>query len=118
MNSSASDKEIQDSNLTLDEKLNLMFQESSKSQSSSTQNVDDSQKIQQFSKELSLFELTEERTLNVTKLFEAVKTIPATSVEAERAFSAAGLFVTKIRSRLTDKNLNALCLLRGHYLNK
>ena len=62
-------------------------------------------------------ELSTEQS-NITKVFEAVKTIPATSVEAKRAFSAAGLFATKIRSRLSDRNINALCLLRAFYLNK
>ena len=122
MNSSTSDSEdIQDSNLTLDEKLNLMLKESSEIQSAThdtDNNVNVSQIRQQFSKELSLFELTKQRTSNITKVFEAVKTIPATSVEAERAFSAAGLFVTKIRSWLSDKNINALCLLRAYYMNK
>ncbi|GFS89571.1 hypothetical protein TNCV_1810581 [Trichonephila clavipes] len=33
-------------------------------------------------------------------LGEVLKTIPVKSVEAERAFSAAGLFVTKLETRL------------------
>ena len=42
-------------------------------------------------------------------------TVPPTSVEAERAFSAAGLFVTKLRSRLGDQSIDTLffaCILR------
>ena len=35
-----------------------------------------------------------------------------------RAFSAAGLFVTKLRTRLDEKTINALCFLRGHFLSK
>ena len=38
------------------------------------------------------------------------------SVEAERAFCAAELFVTKLRSRLSDKSLNALTFLRSCYM--
>ena len=38
--------------------------------------------------------------------------IPPTSVEVECAFFAAGLFITKLRSRLNDKSLNALTFLR------
>ena len=48
-----------------------------------------------FAKELSLFELNIERTSNVSN--EALKTVVPTSVEAERTFSAAGLFITKLR---------------------
>ena len=48
-----------------------------------------------FTKELSLFELNIERTSNVSKVHEALKTVVPTSVEAERTFSAAGLFITK-----------------------
>ena len=48
---------------------------------------------------------------------KAKKAIPPTSVEAERAFSAAGLFVTKIRSSLDDNAINELCFLRKYFLN-
>ena len=51
-------------------------------------------------------------------LHQALKTIIPTSVEAERTFSAAGLFLTKIRSRMANKNLNALATLRTHFNQK
>ena len=41
--------------------------------------------------------------------------VPPASVEAKRAFSAAGLLCTKIRSRMSDKSLDALCFLRSYY---
>ena len=44
--------------------------------------------------------------------------VPPASVEAERAFSAAGLsglLWTKIRSRMSEKSLDALCFLRSYY---
>ncbi|GFW79528.1 hypothetical protein TNCV_128331 [Trichonephila clavipes] len=44
---------------------------------------------------MQLFDSTENPSPNIKKLCEALKTTPPTSVEAERAFSAAGLFVTK-----------------------
>jgi hypothetical protein len=34
------------------------------------------------------------------KMFKAMKTIPPTSIEAERVFSTAGIFITKLRNRL------------------
>ena len=40
--------------------------------------------------------------------------VPPASVEAERAFSAAGLLCTKIRSRMSEKSLDALCFLRSY----
>lgn len=43
--------------------------------------------------------------------------IRPSSVEAERAFSAAGLICTKIRSRLGDQAIDELCFLRS-YFNK
>jgi len=37
-------------------------------------------------------------------------------VEAERAFSAAGIFTTKLRSRFSDNSIDTLCFLRSFYL--
>ena len=45
--------------------------------------------------ELKVFEATGKRTGNLENLYRALKSVPPTSVEAERAFSAAGLLVTK-----------------------
>ena len=38
--------------------------------------------------------------------------IPPTSVEAERVFSASGLILTKIRSRLNDSSIDMLVFLK------
>ena len=46
-------------------------------------------------------------------LDKAVQTIQPTSVEAERAFSTAGLFLTKIRTRMGDDTLNMLQFLKS-----
>ena len=66
-------------------------------------------------KELDLFDATGERTLRMLKIMRAIETIPPTSVEAERAFSAAGLFITKLRTRLNNRSVDALCFLRAYY---
>jgi len=42
--------------------------------------------------------------------------IPATSVEAERAFSAAGVLCTKLRSQLADNSIDTMCFLRSYYM--
>ena len=74
----------------------------------------DLQKI--IAKEFALFEATKVRPKNLQCLYLALGTIPPTSVEAERAFSVCGTFVTKVRNRLSDKSINALCFLKSHLL--
>jgi len=44
-------------------------------------------------------------------LYEALLTIQPTSAETERAFSACGVFPTKLRSRLNDSTIDALFLI-------
>ena len=51
----------------------------------------------------------------LAKLFRALKTIPPSSIEAERAFSTCGLFATRVRSRLNDDTLNALLITNKFY---
>jgi hypothetical protein len=55
-------------------------------------------------KEMALFEASKTRPENLEKSFGALKSIPPTSVEAERAFSSLGLFANKIRNRLIACN--------------
>ena len=50
-------------------------------------------------------------------LKNALATVPPTSVEVERLFSAAGLFVTKLRTSLSDEMLDTLCFLRASLLS-
>ena len=69
-------------------------------------------------KEIAVFQDTGERPAKIELIYRALLTLPPTSVEAERAFSAAGLFVTKLRSRLNDNTLNVLCFLRSHFLKQ
>ena len=82
--------------------------------------VDDRRQVSQLQtvikQEMKLLEATEKRSGKLEQLFKALLSIPPTSVEAERAFSAAELFTTKLRSLLSDKSVNALCFLRSHYM--
>ena len=66
-------------------------------------------------KEMMLYEINKRRPNNLEKLYAALKTIKPTSVEAERAFSALGCFVSKIRNRLNDDTIYALLFLRHYY---
>jgi hypothetical protein len=67
-------------------------------------------------KEMALFEASKTRPENLEKLFRALKSIPPTSVEAERAFSSLGLFANKIRNRLNPETLDALSFLRQYFI--
>ena len=68
-------------------------------------------------KEMSFFESTNECPKTLKLLKTAIDTIPPSSVEAERCFSAAGLFVTKLRSNLSDEMIDSLCFIKGHFKN-
>ena len=59
---------------------------------------------------------TTSRLKNLENLYSSIQTIRPTSVEAERAFSAMGLFSTRLRTRLSDESLDALVFMRQHYL--
>ena len=56
-------------------------------------------------KEMSLFEATKKRSNSLAKLYRALLTNKRASVEPERASSATGLFVTKLRSSLNDESM-------------
>lgn len=49
--------------------------------------------------------------------YNALLTVVPTSVEAERAFSAAGYLACKVRSRLADKTIETLCFMRSFFQN-
>lgn len=71
-----------------------------------------------ITKEFSLFEATNKRPPHLQQLFDALSSVQATSVEAERAFSICGQFVTKIRNRLSAESIDALCFLKAHFEKK
>ena len=48
-------------------------------------------------------------------LQQALMTVPATSVQVDRAYSAAGILCSKLRSSLGDNTLDTLCFLRSYY---
>ena len=65
--------------------------------------------------EMAVFDSTGKRGRCLQKVYEYLMSCPATSVEAERAFSAAGVLCTKLRTRLDDNTLDTLCFLRSYY---
>ena len=62
---------------------------------------------------MAVFECNGVRGRLLELVYSYLQSTP-TSVEAERAFSAAGLLCTKIRSRLSDATLDTLCFLRSY----
>ena len=63
-----------------------------------------------FTKEISLFMTggAEKKTQALKELSRSLLTVPPLSVEAECTFSASGLFLTKLRCRLSDAFLDML----------
>ena len=64
---------------------------------------------------MALFEATGKKSKNISSIEEVLNTIPPTSVKAERAFSAAGLFVTKFRSHLSENSVDSLMILKSYF---
>ena len=71
-----------------------------------------------LSTEFSLYEKTGNRTVNLEYLYKALLTVKPTSMQSERAFSVASLYVTRIRSRLNDNSLDMLCSLKSYFKSK
>lgn len=66
-------------------------------------------------KEMAAFENDGIKEKYLTLLHDYLLTIKPTSVEAERAFSAAGYICSSIRSRLGDNTNDAICFLRSYF---
>jgi len=63
-----------------------------------------------------LWQYCETRLLFGDSVLVYLLTVPPTSVEAERAFSAAKIFTTKLRSWLSDNSVDTSCFLCSFYL--
>ncbi|CAG5047193.1 unnamed protein product [Parnassius apollo] len=68
-------------------------------------------------KEINYFESGGLKGTYLQFAYNALMTIVPTSVEAERAFSAAGYLVCNIRSCLADDTINTLTFLRSYFQN-
>ena len=67
--------------------------------------------------EFCLYDANKVRSATLECLYHDLKTIRPTSCEADRAFSASALFATKLRARMSDDLLDALCFLKWHFLS-
>ncbi|KAI6647662.1 hypothetical protein LOD99_8627 [Oopsacas minuta] len=66
-------------------------------------------------KEMRLFETTGTKSENLSFVDQALSSIPARSVEAERAFSAIGLLITNLRSKLSKNSVDTLVVLKAFF---
>ena len=92
----------EDSSIPLAKELSSLLTQSNRSQQDGLSDT--------FTKEISLFMTggAEKKTLALKELSRSLLTVPPTSVEAERTFSASGLLLTKLRCRLSDASLDML----------
>ena len=104
---------------TIAEQLEMAMRESVASTSSApcgVENRDHDRKLDASIKaEMAVFESSGKRGRSLEQAYRYLLTVPPTSVEAERAFSAAGVLCTKLRNRLQDSTLDVLCFLRAYY---
>ena len=70
--------------------------------------------LNHIKKEMMFFEATQECPKALKRLKNCLDTFQPSSVEAEKCFSAAGLFITKLRSSLSDYMIDLLCFMRSH----
>ena len=63
------------------------------------------------------FEATQKCPKDLKRLKNCLDTFPPSLLEAERCFSPAGLFITKLRSSMSDYLIDLLCFMRS-YLNQ
>jgi hypothetical protein len=75
-------------------------------------------KIHHLDDEITLASKTGELTEKLKQIHLALTSIPAASIESERAFSIAGSFATKIRSRLSDETLDRFSFAKSYFKNQ
>ena len=104
-------------NITKKEELNCIL---SKKNTNVLTVVNFQNNVSSIKKEMSIFEKINKRSGShlFEQMYNALLTIPPSSVEAEKCFSAAGLFVTKLRTSLNDETIDLLCFLRSYLLQK
>lgn len=103
--------------LTLKEKLQLEIDKSMNSPDPKVQIQNESGLANSIRREMSLFENGGTRGYHLEIANKYLMSIPPTSVEPERAFSAAAYIGNKLRSRLGSETLDALIFLRLYFRN-
>lgn len=105
--------------LTLKQQMEIAINDSLAMKAPNPDSTDDchieKSKLAAIRTEMAVFEANGTRGRSLQLVYGYLLSIPPSSVEAERAFSAAGILCTKVRSRLSDKSLDMLCFLRSYY---
>jgi hypothetical protein len=68
-----------------------------------------------FNDNLKAFETNNQKSADLEFVYQSLLNIKPTSVQAERAFSAAGYLCNKYRSKMRDDTLNFLCVGRAFF---
>ena len=69
-------------------------------------------------KEMKFYEATNECPKVLKSSKSCLNSLPPSSVEEERCFSAAGLFISNLRSSLSDERIDSLCFACSHFVRK
>lgn len=69
----------------------------------------------QIKVEMALYDSGGKRPENLERVYNALLTIPPTSVEADRVFSASGYLCNHLRTSLKPDSIDALSFLRSYY---
>jgi len=103
--------------MTIKQQLELALRQSVASTSAASggqQTHDRDKKLDAAIKtEIAVYESSGKRGCSLEKAYHYLLTVPPMSVEAERAFSAAGVLCTKLRNRLGNATLDTLCFLHA-----
>lgn len=68
-------------------------------------------------KEMDLYDCDGTRGKFLHFAYDSLFTLVPTSVDSEKAFSAAGYIAAEIRCRLSDSTISTLCFLRSYFQN-
>lgn len=110
-------EDILQRNLSIQEELEIQLQEEKKNiyRQREIKKVSDYDKVYIYilKKEMTDYECDGIKGKYLSIIYDYLMTIAPTSVEAERAFSAAGYICSSLRSRLGDETINTICFLRS-----
>ena len=65
---------------------------------------------------MKLYEIEKKRPDMLNQVYQALTSVPPTSCESERGFSGLGLLHTKLRTKLGDRIIEDLVILRHYFL--
>lgn len=105
-------------NISLKEELEIQLQKEKwvdNTQQNDNANIHSCNLEKILKMEMTTYENGGVRGKYLTMIYNFLMTISPTSVESERAFSAAGYICSPLRSRLGDDTLSSICFLRSHF---